>query len=697
MNYRIGIDIGGTFTDFAMIDETTGNATLEKLLTTPLDPSVAVLEGVRKLLESGRVPSTQLRSIIHGSTLVTNAVIERKGAPTGMLVTKGFRDVLDIALERRYDLYDLRLRFPDPLVSRACRKEIDERMREDGVALMAPDLADVEKAVRELVSEHKVQAVAVCFLHSFTNPQHERTVADFIRREFPELYVSSSADILPFMREYERWTTTTINAFVQPIADSYLSRIESGLEALGFKGTFYVMTSSGGIVTVDVARRHPVRMLESGPAAGVFMAAHHGRMLGIRNLLSFDMGGTTAKGAIVRGGNLHKKYELEVARVHEFKTGSGLPVRIPVVDMIEIGAGGGGIAELDDRGVIRVGPRSAGAMPGPACYGRGGDSATLTDADLVLGFFDPAYFLGGAMKLDPTASTKVIEARVGKALGVDTARAAWGIHETINEDVARAFRVHASDIGFDYRNCNMVAFGGSGPAHAARIARKLRIPRVVFPSGSGVMSAIGMLVSPISFQLARTNRVFMQDLTRAEFAAYFRSMQEDAQKVLVDAGIAANEINIERHLDMRYRGQGYEIEVQLPAAADPGELFDQIPQLFAKAYEQIFSLSYLEEPVEILHWKVDLSGPSPRFDNRWSMRARKANSVARKGSRKAYFPEAGGYVDCPVYDRYALAPGVEVEGPALVEERESTCVLGVGDRARIDDFGNMVAEIGGRG
>jgi N-methylhydantoinase A len=333
-------------------------------------------------------------------------------------------------------------------------------------------------------------------------------------------------------------------------------------------------------------------------------------------------------------------------------------------------------------------------VPGPACYGRGGDAATLTDANLALGFFDPNYFLGGAMKLDRAASTRVIEARLAKALDIDTARAAWGIHETINEDVARAFRVHASEIGFDYRNCNMVAFGGSGPAHAARIARKLRIPRVVFPSGSGVMSAIGMLVAPISFQLARTNRVFVQELTRDAFAAYFRAMQEEAQKVLVDAGIDPKEIKLERHLDMRYRGQGYEIEVSLPPAADAGELFNDLPRLFARAYEQIFSLSYLEEPVEILHWKIDLSGPPPRFDNRWSLRTRKSDGEARKGTRRAYFPEAGGYVECPVYDRYALAPGALVEGPALVEERESTCVLGVGDRARIDDFGNMVAEIG---
>lgn len=697
VNYRIGIDIGGTFTDFAMANGRSGDVTLEKILTTPHDPSLAVLEGVSKLLGSGRVPVALVDPIIHGSTLVTNAVIERKGTPTGMLVTKGFGDVLDIALERRYDLYDLRLRFPDPLVPRSCRMEIDERMREDGVTIRAPDLSQVEQTVRDLVRIHDIRAIAVCFLHSYCNSEHERLVSDFIRKQFPELFVSSSADILPFIREYERWTTTVINAFVQPIVDSYLSRIESGLSQLGFKGSFYVMTSSGGTITADMARRYPVRMLESGPAAGVFMAAHHGATLGIRDLLSFDMGGTTAKGAIVRGGVLHKKYELEVARIHEFKTGSGLPVRIPTVDMIEIGAGGGSIAELDDRGVIRVGPRSAGAVPGPACYGRGGESATLTDANLILGYLDPKYFLGGAMELDPAASAEVMDSCLSRRLGIDTERAAWGIHETINEDIARAFRVHASDIGFDYRNSNMVAFGGSGPAHAARVARKLRIPRVVFPSGSGVMSAIGMLVSPVTYQIAKTNPVFVRDLNRQQFAAYFDTIQREAESVLVAAGIDSKDISIERHLDMRYKGQGYEIEVALPASRNVGDLFERLPELFAKSYEHIFSLSYLNEPIEILHWKLDLSGPAPRFDSGWSVRTSDTKREPLKGTRKAYFPEAGGYIDCPIYDRYALAVGAVIEGPAIIEERESTCVLGVGDRGQVDNFGNLLADIGGRG
>ncbi len=693
MTARMGIDIGGTFTDFAVTDETTGATTLEKVLTTPHDPSIAVLEGVDTLLRAACLPIGALTTIVHGSTLVTNAVIERRGAPTGMLVTRGFSDVLDIALERRYDLYDLRLRFPTPIVPRACRREIDERIREDGHVLLAPDAAQVEAVVRELVDQHAVQAIAVCFLHSFTNPAHELAVATIIRERFPALHVSTSADVLPYMREYERWTTTTINAFVQPVVDRYLSRLEDGLKERGFTGAFHVMTSSAGTVTAKMARRYPVRMLESGPAAGVYMAAHHGRTLGIPNLLSFDMGGTTAKGAIVRGGRLHKKYQLEVARVHEFKTGSGLPACVPVVDMIEIGAGGGGIAEIDDRGVIRVGPRSAGSAPGPACYRRGGADPTLTDANLSLGFLDPDYFLGGAMVLDPAASRTAIDIGLATPLGIDIPRAAWGIHETINEDIARAFRVHASDIGFDYRNCSMIAFGGSGPAHAARVARKLRIPRVIFPSGSGVMSAIGMLVSPISYQLARTGRARLAALDPMAFVARFRAIEEEARAVLCGAGIDPAKICIERHLDMRYAGQGYEVEVHLPSLDDPAAVFEQLPRLFAEAYARVFSLSYLDEPIEILHWKVDLSSASPDFDNRWSLRARKPPGDARKGSRNAYFPEAGGYVDCPVYDRYRLDVGTVIHGPALVEERESTCVLGVGDRAWIDEFGNMVADV----
>jgi N-methylhydantoinase A len=692
MSYRLGIDIGGTFTDFAMIDDATGQISIHKALTTPDDPSRAVLEGVTVILARDGVRMEQLSAIIHGSTLVTNAVIERRGARTGMLVTEGFVDVLDIANERRYDIYNLRSVYPEAIVPRNRRAGIRERLRDDGTPLLAVDLAQVVAEVGTLVRDHEIQALAICFLHSYANAVHEETARDAVRAAFPDLYVSTSADVFPFIREYERWSTTTINAFTQPMVDRYLGNLEGGLAQQGFGGTFYVMTSSGGVVDGDTARRFPVRMLESGPAAGVLMSAYHGRSLGIENLLSFDMGGTTAKGAIVRHGRPRKVYELEVARVAEFRPGSGLPTKIPVIDMIEIGAGGGGIAEVDARGLIRVGPRSAGAMPGPACYGRGGKLATLTDANLVLGFYDPDFFLGGTMALDRDAASLAVETSVGTPLNLERTRAAWGIHEIINEDVARAFRVHASELGFDYRRCSMVAFGGSGPAHALRVARKLKIPRVIFPMGSGVMSAIGMLVCPMSFQTARSRRMFVGGLDATQFAAQFEPVERDASAFLLRAGVKPADIRLRRSVDMRYRGQGYEIEVPLPDDMDVTACFDQLHALFDRSYEEIFSLSYVDEELEIVNWKVEAVAPEPDMGV-LSFRRGHREGAALKGHRPAYSAEAGGYVDCPVYDRYALTPGDEVSGPAFIEEREATFVIGAGDTVTVDVLGNLIAEI----
>ena len=693
MSYRIGVDIGGTFTDFALIDDATGAMSIHKQLTTPRDPSRAVLEGIDTLLSARGVPMTDVTGVIHGSTLVTNALIERRGARVGMLVTAGFRDVLDVARETRYDLYDLRIRVPAPLVPRALRVEVAERIRRDGSIEQAPDLDAIARSVDGWVADG-LQSVAVCLLHSFTNPAHELAIAAHLRARHPTLYVSTSADVFPFMREYERWTTTTMNAYVQPVVDRYLGGIEHGLAERGFTGRFHIMTSSGGTVTAETARRYPVRMLESGPAAGVLMSSFVGRRSKIDRLLAFDMGGTTAKGAIVRDGTPLKKYQIEVARIHEFRDGSGLPAKIPVIDMIEIGAGGGSIAQLDERGVIQVGPRSAGADPGPACYGQGGSSPTLSDANLLLGYYDPAYFLGGTMRLDEAAAGRVIETTIARPLGLDIVRAAWGIHEVINEDVARAFRVHASEVGFDYRSASMVAFGGSGPAHAMRIARKLRIPQVVFPLGSGVMSAFGMLVSPLTFETARTQRVSYDALDETRFVRILRDLAADAKATLLDAGVPEASLEVSFRLDMRYVGQGYEIEVAIPRDVPLAEGWRGLPQRFADAYAEIFSISYLKLPLEIMNWKVEVRGPAPVMAGSTHLVGVPAGGAARKGVRKAFFADLGGFVDCPVWDRYALSTGDVVEGPAMVEERESTVVLSPGDIGTIDAQGNLVARVG---
>lgn len=696
MSYRIGIDIGGTFTDFALFDDRRREIVTHKALTTPKAPEEAVLDGVRAVTQQAGVAPADVTMIVHGTTLVTNAVIERRGAPTAMIVTAGFRDVLDIALEQRYDLFDLRIKFPPPLVPRPLRFELPERIKIGGAVhepLREEALAKLEPQVAQAVATQGVRAVAVCLLHSYANPAHELAVADWLRERFPSLYVSASSVVFPFAREYQRWTTACLNAYVQPLVDAYVERLERGLAAAGFRGRFLIMSSSGSTLTPEMARRYPVRMLESGPAAGALMSARHSRHLEAPQVLSFDMGGTTAKGCVVRDHVPLKRYELEVARVHEFKRGSGLPIKIPVIDMIEIGSGGGSLADLDPRGVVRVGPRSAGADPGPACYGRGGREPTLTDANLVLGYLDAASFLGGRMRLDAGAARRALAERVGAALGVDAEHAAWGVHEVINEDVAKAFRVHASERGVDYRRCAMIVFGGSGPIHGARIARKLRIPRVICPGGAGVMSAFGLLSSPLGFEVVQSLRTPLSAITGERFRETVEHLEGRVRDQLTSAGGEAGDSRVLVRLDMRYVGQGYEVEVALPEG-DLGRAFAGLADSFAQAYAAIFGMSFRDREVEIVAWKLEVQGAVPGGDAPYRLRTPVAAGSALRGHRPAYFPDLRGKVSCPVYDRYRLAPGALVEGPALVEEAESTCVIGPGDRAHVDAGGNLVIDIG---
>jgi len=686
--FRIGVDIGGTFTDFVLIEEATGVAKLHKRLTTPSDPSEAVIEGVRSLLEENGVAIADVSGVVHGTTLVTNALIERRGSPTGMLVTRGMGDILEIARERRYDLFDLRLQFPQPVVQRHCRREIDERVRYDGLVTQPLDLDEVRAAAADLVEREAIEALAICFLNSYANPEHELQVERMLSAIYPDLKISCSSNVVPYIREYERWTTTTMNAYVQPVVDRYVRRMEDRLAEIGFVGQLHIMTSSGGMATPEVARRFPIRLLESGPAAGALMASRVGSQQQIDRILSFDMGGTTAKGALVRNGKPLKKYELEVARIHEFKAGSGLPARAPVVDMIEIGAGGGSIAWIDERGLIRVGPKSASAAPGPACYGRGGALPTLTDANLVLGYLDADAFLGGKMKLDVAAASAAIETVISSPLQLDLVRAAWGIHETINEDVARAFRVHASERAFDYRQSAMVGFGGCGPIHAVRIARKLNVPKVVLPPGAGVMSAFGLLVCPFSFEAARSRRVSLKDLDDQAYDEIFAPVVQEVRAVLIEAGVAEGDITIRRSLDMRYEGQGYDVEVDaLDGTAG-------LHEKFVAAYTSLFSSVLLEEPIEIVNWKVEGSGPAPFAELARGFSLPTAQSVKPPvGRRPIFVPELGTMAEAPVYDRYQLRPEDSFVGPAVVEEHEATLVLGRGDTVRLDEDLNLIVSV----
>ena len=695
MTWRLGIDIGGTFTDFALLDQAGQKLAIHKQLTTPLDPSAAVIDGIQEELKKNNVPISDVSVIAHGTTLVTNAVIERKGVLTGMLVTSGFEDILDTGMEQRYELFDLRITYPEPIVPRNLRKGISERIHFNGDIETEIDMKQVLGATQELVEMYSIKALAVCFLHSYVNSSHESAVVKFLQNQFPELYVSASSEVYPNMREFERWTTTAINAYTRPMTDHYLQKLEGDLKELGFDGQLYIMTSSGGMLSPITARRFPVRLLESGPAAGMLMSAVQGKALELPNILSFDLGGTTAKGALVRDYKPLKSEQMEVDRVNEARKGSGFPLRIPVLDMIEIGSGGGSIAGIDDRGLLKVGPRSAGANPGPACYGKDGGYAALTDANLLLGYLDPDFFLGGEMKLNKRASEIAVEKNVGLPLSLSTLRASWGIHDSASEDIARAFRIHAAERGFDYRNATMVAFGGSGPLHAMGVAEKLKIPRVVFPIGAGVYSALGLLASPLSFELSRSRRVIVDDIDLKTFSSLFEALADETINSLREAGVPNNEIQISRQIEARYFGQTHEIEVYLPEEQSIEDIFSNLRKLFEKRYSEVYSFAVIDAPIEIINWKVIASGPEPGFKMGYTIDSEKNTQLdaAMKGTREVYF-EKGGFQETPIYDRYLLAEGMKILGPALVEERESTCLITVGSKASIDPVLNIIAELG---
>ena len=695
MNWRLGIDIGGTFTDFALLDQAGQKLAIHKQLTTPLDPSAAVIDGIQEILKKNNVPISDVSVIAHGTTLVTNAVIERKGVLTGMLVTSGFEDILDTGMEQRYELFDLRITYPEPIVPRNLRKGISERIHFNGDIETEIDMKQVLGATQELVEIYNVKALAVCFLHSYVNSSHESAVVKFLQNQFPDLYISASSEVYPNMREFERWTTTAINAYTRPMTDHYLQKLEGDLKELGFDGQLYIMTSSGGMLSPITARRFPVRLLESGPAAGMLMSAVQGKALELPNILSFDLGGTTAKGALVRDYKPLKSEQMEVDRVNEARKGSGFPLRIPVLDMIEIGSGGGSIAGIDDRDLLKVGPRSAGANPGPACYGKDGGYAALTDANLLLGYLDPDFFLGGEMKLDKRASEIAIEKNVGLPLSLSTLRASWGIHDSASEDIARAFRIHAAERGFDYRNATMVAFGGSGPLHAMGVAEKLKIPRVVFPIGAGVYSALGLLASPLSFELSRSRRVIVDDIDLKIFSSLFEALADETTNSLREAGVPNNEIHISRQIEARYFGQTHEIEVYLPEEQSIDDTFYNLRKLFEKRYSEVYSFAVIDAPIEIINWKVIASGPEPDFKMGYTIDSEKNTQLdlAIKGTREVYF-EKGGFQETPIYDRYLLTEGMKILGPALVEERESTCLITVGSKAFIDPVLNIIAELG---
>ena len=688
---RIGVDIGGTFTDLVWLDEATGAVRVGKLLTTPKDPSQAVEEGVVTLLHEAGAGAAAVRALIHGTTLATNALIERKGARVGLLATAGFRDAVEIGREGRYDRYDLFIDPPVPLVPRQRRVEVTERVLADGSVLRPLDPVQARAAIAEL-GALGVEAIAICLLHAYRNPVHERALAALCAEILPGVPVSCSSDVVPEIREYERTSTTTANVYVMPLMARYLDDLERKLQELGVPGRLYVMMSAGGIATPETAKRVPIRLVESGPAAGALAAARSARQVGLDRLLSFDMGGTTAKACVIDRGEPLLAREFEVARADRFKKGSGLPIRVPVVELIEIGAGGGSVARVDRMGLLKVGPDSAGADPGPACYGAGGQEPTVTDADLLLGYLDADFFLGGRMRLDVEAARRAIETRVAQPLGLSVTEAAWGIHRVVNENMAAAARVHGIERGKDLRGYPLFAFGGAGPVHAWQVGRILRVPRVLVPHGAGALSAYGLLAAPLAFDFVRTAP---QRLTAADWELInrlFQEMEAEGRRILRGAGVPDAEVTVRRSAEMRYFGQGHEVDVEIPTGILTEASLAPITSSFETAYRLLYSRTPMGVPLEALNWRAVISGPSPDLTITSGLETGAGTKPTPKKHRAAYFPEAGGYVETPVYDRYRLDLSARFAGPAIVEERESTTVIGPGARISVDAHRNLVAE-----
>jgi len=687
---RIGVDVGGTFTDFVLVDEHRDLIFTGKRLTSAADPSVAITAGIERLLSEAQTPIAALHSIVHGTTLIANTVIERKGAKVGLVTTAGFRDAIEMGKEIRYDLYDLFLQRPETLAPRHLRREVNERVDAAGTVLMPFDADEFRTTVRALVADG-IEAIAVAFIHSYRNPTHERAAKAILAAEFPHLPVTISADVAPEIREFERTSTAVCNAYVQPLMRRYLARLQAELQRMGLQGSLYIMLSGGGITTVRAAEEFPVRIIESGPAAGAIAASFYSELTHTDHLIAFDMGGTTAKMCLVEDGRPEHAHEFEAGRVRRFRKGSGIPLKVPVIDLIEIGAGGGSIAWIDRMGLLKVGPKSAGSDPGPVCYGRGGTQPTVTDADLLLGYLSPDFFLGGEMPLELAAVERVIEAKLARPLGLSVIEAAAGIHSIVNENMAAATRMYIAEKGRDPRRYAMLAFGGAGPVHAYQLAKLLKLKRIICPLGAGVMSALGFLVAAPAIDLVRSYVTRLTDIDWRHLNVLYTEMAQEARSLLKEAGADDASISIRRHADMRYVGQGFEIDVPLPDGALSAQSAAQMRDAFLNSYRSLFDREIREVPTEALTWRLSATAPVPNVTLNFAGQ-RIDSGPRRKGTRKVYFPGTG-FVDCPVYNRYALMPGTSLHGPAVIEERESTVVAGPDARFFVDDHLNLIVDI----
>jgi N-methylhydantoinase A len=684
---RLAIDIGGTFTDFAI--EAGEQRHSLKVLTTPRAPEEGVLAGIEQILAHAKLTPAEIGIIIHGTTLATNAIIERKGARTAMLVTEGFRDSIEMAFENRFEQYDIYMDKPPPLVPRDLRFGVRERLDGRGNVLLPLDEAAVASLVPKLEAA-QIEAVAVGYMHAYLDGSHERRTRDILLAHRPDLSVTLASEVSPEIREYERWSTAIANAYVQPVMDRYLGRLDAALKQRGFACPLLLITSGGGLTTLDTARKFPIRLVESGPAGGAILAASLARQYTFDKVLSFDMGGTTAKICLIDDGEPQHSRTFEVARQYRFLKGSGLPLRIPVIEMVEIGAGGGSIASVDSLSRVNVGPESAGSEPGPACYARGGTEPTVTDADVVLGRLDPNYFAGGSIKLDATRAATTVDKAIGQPLGLRQLEAAFGISEIVEENMANAARVHAVERGKDLEARTLIAFGGAAPLHAARLADKLGIRRVLIPSGAGVGSAFGFLRAPVAYEVARSRYVRLDASFDPNFVnALFDEMRQEAEAV-VRAGAPDATLVETRAADMRYSGQGHEISVSLPLGRFDASLKPQLVKSYERDYAAAFGRTIPGLDVEIMNWTLRLAAtaaplpPCPPTPAQGQPKPRQMRPV--------FAADELVLQDAPIYYRDDLQIGDAMPGPAVITEIETTTIVPRGFLARIDPLGSIVLE-----
>ena len=685
---RLAVDIGGTFTDLFL--EWNGKRSSVKVLTTPRAPEEGVLTGMAEILKQSGAKPGDLGIVIHGTTLATNAIIERKGAKTALIVTEGFRDSIEIAFEHRFEQYDIFMVKPSPLVPRDLRFGIPERMDGRGNVLIALDEAAV-KALAPRLKAAGIEAIAIGYMHAYLDGTHERRTRDILAEMLPGVSISLSSEVSPEIREYERWSTAVANAYVQPVMDRYLGRLDAGLRQLGVACPLFMITSGGGLAALETARKFPIRLVESGPAGGAILAAALARQCGLDKVLSFDMGGTTAKICLIDNGEPQHSRTFEVARQYRFLKGSGLPLRIPVIEMVEIGAGGGSIASVDSLSRINVGPESAGAEPGPASYGRGGTEPTVTDADVVLGRLDPAYFAGGTIKLSPDKAGAAVDKAVGMALGLKRLDAAFGVSEIVEENMANAARVHAVERGKELQDRTMIAFGGAAPIHAARLAEKLGISRVMVPSGAGVGSAVGFLMAPVAYEVVRSRYVQLDEgkFDPAFVNRLFAEMRAEAEAV-VKAGAPDARLVATRTADMRYRGQGHEITVDLPPGEFNAAARDTLIKLYEEGYAATFGRTIPGLSVEIMNWTLRLAAEQPAMPK---APPQPADIPAKpRGKRAVYDPADQDMKEVAVYHRADLTIGSFVPGPAIIAEDETTTIVPKSFAARLSPIGAILLE-----